>query len=197
MAVCRPCPAMALMKSCCALAVAYLAAACNGHGGTGPVGYGGPALEVTIDGIHLGPAAPDPGSSVSLIDTKNQLAQVTDSQLRILAGSTAAGATCQLGFERFGDGITPIRATFYTLGAVVGGGTPDGTVTPIGGERVIGPGDSWQCAGSSCDGGQLVINVVDSLHVEGYFAATLASDSRGQPASVVCSFYVPMSSYAP
>jgi hypothetical protein len=182
------------MRYCCALLL--FAASCNGHATGGPVGFGGPALEVTIDGIRLGPAAPDPGSSASLVDTKNQFAQISDSQFRIFAGSAPAGATCQLAFEQFGDGVSGIHAGGYTL-ATPGAATADGTVTPIAGERVFAPGDSFQCAGSSCDGATLIISALDSLHVEGYFAGTLASDSGGSPASVVCSFYVPMASYVP
>src|SRR5438067_13067801 len=144
------------MRWWCALAwfaaagcAAFFAAACNGHATGGPVGFGGPALEVTIDGVHLGPAAPDPGSSATLADTKDQFAQIVDSQLHVLAASSQAGATCQLQFEQFGDRVGGIHVGGYQLAAAVGNATPDGTVTPIGGERVVAPGDSFQCAGST------------------------------------------------
>ncbi|HZS37027.1 MAG TPA: hypothetical protein VFF06_09375 [Polyangia bacterium] len=178
-------------------ALLWFAASCNGHATGGPVGFSGPTLEVTVDGTHLGPGLPDPGSSASLADTRDQFAQITDSQFRVFAGSTQAGATCQLSFEQFGENVAGIHAGGYQLATVAGAGTADGTVTPIGGERVLTPGDSYQCAGSTCDGGSLVISALDSLHVEGYFTGTLSSDSGAAPADVVCSFYVQMGSYAP
>jgi hypothetical protein len=178
-------------------------AACFPSGGGsnpgGPVGFGAPMLEVTIDGNRLGPATPDPGSTASLVDTHDQLGQVATSDWTLLAASTAAGATCDLRLQRYGNSaaIAPFAVGMFQITDPGPSGTADGTATPLGGERVIGPGDSWECAGSSCNGAVLVIQAMDSLHVEGYFSGTLASDSGGPPADIVCSFYVQYASYAP
>src|SRR5947209_12095608 len=100
------------MRFWCALVLT--AAACNGHAtGSGQVGYGAPTIEVTVDGVHLGPTAPDPGSSATLVDTRDQFAQITDSQLHVFAGSSVAGATCQLAFEQFGQGVAGIHVGGY------------------------------------------------------------------------------------
>ncbi len=185
------------------IAAALLLPACFPPGGGtttgGQVGFGGPMLEVTIDGNRLGPALPDPGSTANLVDTRDQLGQIATSDWSLLAASSVAGATCNLHLQRYGNGvaIAPFGPGMFLIADPGPDGTADGTATPLGGERVIGPGDSWACAGSSCDGGVLVIQGMDSLHVEGYFSATLASDSGGPPADVVCSFYVQYASYAP
>ena len=168
----------------------------SGDPGTGSNGFGQPTLEVTVDGVHLGPAAPDPGSSASLIDQQDPSAGA-QSQLNVQITSSSAGATCQLSFERFGMDAAPIGFGAYTLGEAQLGGTPDGIVSPIGGERVMGPGDTWSCAGSSCDGSTLEILAIDSTHLEGYFGGTLASENGGAPADIVCAFYVPMAAYQP
>src|SRR5689334_2064707 len=142
-----------------------------GKGGGEPAPWTSPTLEITVSGIHLGPAATDPGSGASLSDQHDpSTGRVTDSQLHITATSTAAGGSCQLAFDRFGDGISPIAAGAFQLDSSGLGGSGNGTVAPIAGERVVGPADSWSCTGSSCDGMVLALSALDSTHASGYLA---------------------------
>jgi hypothetical protein len=182
-----------------ALGLALTLCSCHGAtGGMGAYGFGGPTVEITVDGQHLGPAAPDPGAGASLVDTRDPASgAVTDSRFAATVASSSAGATCQLSFDRFGDGIPPIGVGYYQLSAEGATATADGTVAPVGGERLIGPADSWSCSGSACDGALLGITAIDAAHVEGYFSGTLASDRGGPTADVVCSFYLAMTTFSP
>src|SRR4030095_6416627 len=102
--------------------VALLAlAGCHRSSGTlddGGFGFTSPTLEVTVNGVHLGPAAPDPGSSASLVNTRDPGSnRITDSQFHVSATSQVGGGGCQLAFDRFGDGIFPVGGGAWAVTA--------------------------------------------------------------------------------
>lgn len=168
-------------------------------GGTGQNGFGTPTLELTVDGTHFGPAAPDLSSGAQLVTTRDSFTgRATDCTFRIVVSTTSLGDACNLAFDRQGaDGIDPIGVGGYQLSATTGTDTPDGTLAPIAGESIQIPQGSWFCAGDSCDGGALIISAMDTVHVEGYFSSTLQSNTGAASAQVVCSFYLPWTVYQP
>jgi hypothetical protein len=186
----------------CVRALALVMAAAAGCGGmapssgsTGSYGFGTPTLEVTVNGVHFGPAAPNPGSAADLNTMRDALGASSGSTFSFSA--SAAGATCAGALQRFGMGAAPIVAAGYQLAAAAGDATPDGTVAPVGAQRATVSAGAWQCSGSLCDGGVLSLTHLDADHVEGFFSAGMQSETGGPAADVVCSFYLPMRTYAP
>jgi hypothetical protein len=162
----------------------------------GAYGFGGPTLELTINGLHFGPSAPDPGSSAQLSTARDPVTgRVTQSTLRVHAQSAQSGADCELVADRFGDGIAPIAVGVYHVAPPLGVATPDGTVSPVAGEGVAVPQGSWRCG--ACDGVVFGIRALAPDHVEGYLSGTLENSGGAPNADVICSFYVPMSAYQP
>jgi hypothetical protein len=174
-----------------------------GDGGTSSTpsqyGFGGPALEVTINGVHFGPAAPDPGSGVSLSTSRDGAGQIDQAILNINASSTAGGASIALGFQRYGTNIAGFTAGYgYTVAAGSGlNGSPDGTILTGGSETVAVADGTFQCTGSGCEGGALLLTVLQADHVEGSYSGNF-DDTQGRgTVPVVCSFWLPTLSYAP
>lgn len=170
----------------------------GGARGDAGYGYGRPTLELTINGVHFGPSAPDSSSGASYVVTRDsRTGRVTGSTFRVVASSSATGATCELTAQRTGDGIAPIGVGSYSVASSSLGPTRDGTVAPIAGEAVAVPQGAWQCTGSRCDGAVFSLIGLDARHAEGFFAGVM-QNTRGAPdAQVVCSFHVPMAAFQP
>lgn len=163
-------------------------------GSAGGQGYGKPTLEVTVGGVHFGPATPGGGSAASLVNTRDeQTGRIVDSVFRVAASAPSVGATCSLNAQRFGDGVAPIRQGSFQF--MDNGGRQDGTIVPVEGESVVIPEGSWMCTGAEC--GSLVLLTLDETHVEGYLSGAFQRASDGSWASVVCSFYLPWGTYSP
>ena len=165
-------------------------------GGGGMNGYGRPTLLLTLNGVHVGPATPDPGSGAALATQRDGDGRVTQSTLRIAASSAASGAACQLAAFRSGADRASIGAGSYTLIAS-NSASADGVADPLDGEAVGVPQGAWRCTYGACNGAALAIQVLDATHIEGYFAGGLASTNGGAVVSAVCSFYLPMLAYQP
>ena len=170
--------------------------ATNGNPSGGQVGFGAPALELTISGVRFGPAAPDATSAGSLSTTHDATGQISDATFQLGVSSSAIGASCQFAIQRFGTAIAGFNAGAYTLADPGPSGTADGTASPIGNLTVSVPQGSFQCSGSTCDGMALVFSTLAADHVEGYASGTLQDVGGSGPADVVCSFYVSMSSFS-
>lgn len=185
---------------CTAALASFLLAGCwpvgstTTDGGTQPVGYATPTLEVTVSGVHFGPAAPDPGSAASLTTTRDPTTgQVTGASFRLAA--TIGQAGCNLAFDTFGMGAA-LGPGQYTVASMQGSSTLNGTVYPTTGERISTPEGSGACTGSGCDGAAFVLTAIDAKHATGYFSGTIQGDTGGV-ASAVCSFWVATSVYQP
>lgn len=181
---------------------ALLLAGCNfgstgGADGGGGYGFGQPALQVTINGVQFGPAAPDATSYAELVTQRDGAGRVLQSTFTVAASASAVGAACNLVVQRFGSGATAIAALPYQLQVAGTNGTPDGTVAPIAGERVSVPQGTWQCTGSSCNGGTFNLSVLDASHAEGFLSGVFAHTGGVNDANVVCSFWLPMRTYQP
>ena len=187
---------MALALGAVVLGGCFPTGADGGDGGTGgQYGYSGPTLELTVGGVHFGPAAPDPGAAVDLVTTYDSTTgRASGASFRLAASLGSAG--CQLAFDRYGDGAR-IGVGQYTVQSMQGAFTLDGTVYPTTGERIATPEGGAGCTGSGCDGAAFVLNAVDSTHAAGYFSGTVQADSGAGQAAVVCSFWLPMRSYLP
>jgi hypothetical protein len=154
-------------------------------------GFGQPALEVTINGAHAGPSAPDSTSGVTLDDVRDSFGRVTQSSLRLVASSAATGASCSLAIDRFGDDVAPFGAGQYQLSGGSGTSTPPGTaatVSPPTAATVLG---SVACNGDECATVGVNFSHLDADYVEGFFSGTLGG------ADVVCSFYLPTLRFQP
>lgn len=161
----------------------------------GQPGFMGPTLELTVNGVHFGPAVPDPGSAVDLINTRNALGgRVTGSSFRLAASVGAAG--CQLAFDRYGDGAA-LGVGQYRVQSIQGSSTANGTVYPTTAERIATPAGGASCTGTGCDGALLAITALDSSHMTGYFSGTVQADSGAGQAAAICSFWLPLRSYQP
>jgi hypothetical protein len=165
----------------------------NSDGGS--VGYSGPTLEVTVNGVHFGPAAPDSGAAASLTSTHDPATgRSTGASFRLNA--TIGSAGCMLAFDRFGDGAT-LGAGQYQVASQQGSATLDGTVYPTTAERFSTPEGGAGCSGSGCDGALFVLGALDATHATGYFMGNIIADSGAGQASVVCSFWIPTRTYQP
>jgi hypothetical protein len=161
----------------------------------GSYGYSGPTLELTVNGVHFGPAAPDPGAAADLVTTRDATTgRVTGASFRMTATLGTAG--CALAFDRFGDGAT-LGVGQYTVQSMQGTSTSNGTVYPTTAQRIATPEGGAGCTGSGCDGAGFVLNAIDATHATGYFRGTVQADSGAGEASVVCSFWVTTGTYQP
>jgi hypothetical protein len=161
----------------------------------GYVGPGGPSVEVTVDGTHVGPATALAGSFADLSTQRDQAGQITTTDLVIHA--VAMNASCDLHFDRFGDIVQPFAYGVSQLEAPTGSGTTQGTTAPVGTLTVVAGMLTLQCAGANCDGGVLSISGMDTQHIEGFVSATFADPNDGQTSATVCTFYVPWRTYSP
>src|SRR5690242_14717929 len=148
-------------------------------------GFGTPTVEVTVNGAHLGPAAPDSTSFVDLVNQYDQFGSLTRSTLNIFASSPAAMATCNLSADRYGEFVTSFGVGQWSLSGAGTGGTDDGTAEAIGSPTVSTTSGSFSCAGSNCAAVDVSLSYIDAGHAEGFFSGTMSG------ADVVCSFYLP------
>ncbi len=188
-----------LVSSTLALAAIFYGgcfpAGSGGSDGGSGYGYSSPTLELTVSGVHFGPAAPDPGAFADLVTMRDATTgNVTGASFRLGASIGAAG--CALAFDRFGDGAT-LPPGQYTVQSMQGAFTLDGTVYPTTGERISTPEGGAGCTGAACDGAAFVLTAMDATHATGYFMGTVSADSGAGQASVVCSFWVPTRTYQP
>ena len=164
----------------------------NSGGTTVGSGFGMPTLEVTVNGAHSGPAAPDANSFVDLVNqydsTTGALAR---SSLSIVVSSSGAGASCTLAADRFGQFVTSFGVGQYQLSASGLSDTPDGTATPTGAPAASTAQGVFTCNGSDCDGVGLSITWIDAVHTEGFFSGNLSG------ADVICAFYLPTRTFRP
>jgi hypothetical protein len=170
-----------------------------GGGGGGGGSFGQPTLEVTIGGMHFGPSAPDTGSGVDLTTQRDATSQIVSQSLSISASSAASGASCALGFQRYGTSLSPLRGgnQLYMVSSQSISATPDGVVAPAASESVSAQGVVLSCSGSACDGTGLLLVTLAADHVEGTYTGTL-SDPGGQGAAeAVCSFWLPTRTWQP
>lgn len=169
-------------------------------GGSQGYGYGKPTLAVTVNGVHFGPATPDPSSAASLVDSRDSVGRVTSSSFRVQASAGSVGAACSLNVQRsggsFGGEVDPIGVGSFLLSSA-SGAEGFGTLKPIEGEVVSTPQGTWSCTGAACNNAGFVLTHLDADHAEGYLSGTFASSVGGPPAQVVCSFYLPLSTYQP
>lgn len=201
-------PAALARSSTLALAAALALGGCEyfnqpvpgNDGGARSYGYGEPTLEVTVNGLHFGPAAPDPTAAASLIDSLDSVGRVTLSSFRVQASASSAGTACGLSLQRsgssFGGAVQPIGVGSYLLSSGGGAGA-SGTLQPIEGEVVSTPQGTWSCSGAACNNSGFVLTHLDADHAEGYLSGTFASATGGSIVQVVCSFYLPLSVYSP
>jgi hypothetical protein len=164
----------------------------NSDGGSDGA-FTGPTLEVTVSGVHFGPAAPDPGGFVDLTTTHDANGAATASSFRMSASVGSAG--CTLDFDTFGGGHIGVGQ--YTVQSMQGAQTLDGTVYPTTGERIATPEGGAGCSGTACDNAAFVLSAADANHVVGYFMGTVTADSGAGQADVVCSFWLKPTSYVP
>lgn len=188
------------------LVVATLAALTTFSGGCFPTGaasssdggsYGftAPMLELTVGGVHFGPARPDAGAFADLVTMRDATSgQVTGASFRLTATIGMAG--CGLAFDRFGTGGI-LGVGQYTVNSSQGGTTIDGTVYPTNAERFATPVGGFGCTGQGCDYAAFVLSALDATHASGYYMGTVQADSGAGAADVVCSFYVPTRTYQP
>lgn len=169
----------------------------DGGGADAKYGFGGPTLQVTINGVHFGPAAPDAGSFATLVNARNQAGRIYQSHFQLQARSAAAKAVCAIDVQRFGDGVSTIGAGPWIVGPGSGARSADGEVDPVTGIGVQIPQGTWQCLGAACDGGAFVLNALDDKHAEGYVRGVYQNFQSGTAANVVCSFWVPVTGYTP
>jgi hypothetical protein len=161
----------------------------------GAVDFGKPTLEVTIGGVHAGPAAPDASSGARLRTVRDSLGRATQSTLTIAASSTAAGASCAIAVGRYGMDVLPVSVGAWELKSQTLSGSADGTVAPIGAPTASSALGSFACSGNACDGAVLQIVWLDANHIEGFFLGALGNGAG--VTEVVCSFYLPTLEYAP
>jgi hypothetical protein len=164
----------------------------TGGGTTGSGGFGMPTLEVTVNGVHAGPAAPDASSYASLINNYDSTGDLTRSSLQIVVQSTSANASCQLFADRFGEFSSSFGVGNYALSGDSGiSGTGAGEAVPQGSPAAATGLGVFSCSGSACDGVGLSLMALDAQHAEGFFSGNLSG------ASVVCAFYLPMRTFQP
>ena len=181
--------------------IAIFCAGCFPQGATGgsdggtTVGFTGPTLEVTVSGVHFGPAAPDPGAFVDLITARDGGGKPTQSSFRLSASIGNVG--CSLAFDTFGTNSNAIGVGQYTVQSMQGGSTLSGTVYPTTAESFATPEGGASCTGSTCDGSAFVLSAIDAAHATGYFSGTVAADSGAGFADVVCSFWLTTRTYTP
>ncbi len=173
----------------------FPAGAGNSDGGSGAVGYTGPTLEVTVSGVHFGPAVPDPGAYLDLVTVRDGGGKPTQSSFRMSAAIGSAG--CTLAFDTFGSNSVAIGPGQYTVQSMQGSSTLDGTVYPTAAEQIATPEGGASCTGSTCDGAAFVLTSIDATHATGYFSGTVSADSGAGQADVVCSFWLTTRTYTP
>ena len=167
----------------------------GGSDGGTTVGFTGPTLEVTVNGVHFGPAVPDPGAFVDLVTVRDGGGKPTQSSFRLSASIGNVG--CSLAFDTFGTTSSAIGVGQYTVESMQGSSTLSGTVYPTTAESFATPEGSASCTGSSCDGAAFVLSAIDAAHATGYFSGTVAADSGAGFAPVVCSFWLKPRTYTP
>jgi hypothetical protein len=154
-------------------------------------GFGTPTLEVTVNGIHSGPAAPDGSSFVDLINQYDSSGTLTRSSLQIVATSTSANASCSMSVDRFGDFVSTFGVGQYSLSGSGLSGTGDGEAVPQGSPAASTSLGVFSCTGSACDGVGLGLSWLDASHAEGFFSGNLSG------ADVVCAFFLPVRTFRP
>jgi hypothetical protein len=164
---------------------------------SGVYGFSSPTLELTVNGVHFGPSVADVGSAADLVTVYDQTTtRAQQATLQIVVSSAATGASCSMGFARYGDGVAPFHVGGYQISSAdVFGTTADGTASPISSESINVPQGAASCAGSDCDGAVLYLNDLAMDHVQGSLSATM--QNAGVASSVVCTFYVPTRTYQP
>lgn len=167
----------------------------GGSDGGTTVGFTGPTLEVTVNGVHFGPAAPDPGAFVDLVTVRDGGGKPTQSSFRLSA--TIGSAGCSLAFDTFGTNSFAIGPGQYTVESMQGGSTLSGTVYPTTAESFATPGGGASCTGSNCDGAAFVLTAIDAAHATGYFSGTIAADSGVGSVPAICSFWIKTRTYTP
>ncbi|MDB4964733.1 MAG: hypothetical protein JWN44_422 [Myxococcales bacterium] len=177
------------------LAGCFPTGAGSGSDGGATVGYTGPTLELTVNSVHFGPSAPDPGAYADLITMHDAASgRATGASFRLSANLGTAG--CTLAFDRYGDGAT-IGALQYRVVSMQGASTLDGTVYPTQSERIATPEGGAGCTGTDCDGAVLVLSALDATHAAGYFQGTVSADSGVGQADAICSFWVKTRTFLP
>jgi hypothetical protein len=165
----------------------------SSNGSDGGYGYSSPTLQVTVNLVKFGPAAPT--GSATLVNSRDGNGNPSGGSFRLSASIGSAG--CQLAFDRFGADTSGFGIGQYTIASNVGTTTPAGYVYPTGAESVATPQGNASCTGSGCDNGGFVLYDLTSDHVQGYWRGTVQADSGAGQADVTCSFYVPLSQYQP
>ena len=167
----------------------------SGTDGGTTVGFSAPTLELTVAGVHFGPAAPDPGAFVDLVTQRDGGGKPTQSSFRMSAALGSAG--CSLAFDTFGTNSYAIGVGQYTVQSMQGGSTLSGTVYPTTAESFATPAGSASCTGSICDGSAFVLSAIDAAHATGYFSGTVAAADGSGYVDVVCSFWIKTRTYMP
>lgn len=160
-------------------------------GTTGSSSFGTPTLELTVNGVHAGPAAPDANSYVDLVNEYDANGTLTRSTLQIFASAPAADASCSVAAYRFGQFVTSFGVGSYTLSAEGVNSTDGATAAPEGAPSAATAQGVFSCTGSDCDGAGVSLSWIDSTHAEGFFTGTLSG------ADILCSFYLPTRTFQP
>jgi hypothetical protein len=164
-------------------------------GGTPATVLDGPQIEVTVDGVHVGPEVLSAGSYADFVDTAGSFGDASNSALTLHAVS--ADTAFNLAIVVFGEGIQPIHAASYALETALGSATDNGAAS-LNGAPVVTAGQlTLECDDGTCGGGVLTITAMDTAHVEGYLSATMANPSDGAESMVVVTFYIPWQTYSP
>jgi hypothetical protein len=159
------------------------------------VSVAGPQLEITVDGVHVGPLALEAGSYANFIDSVGGIGESSDSDLTIYA--VTSESSFALHVSVFGADVQPIHAASYAIETALGTQTDDGAVSLSGVPTVTAGQVTLECDDGTCGGAALTITELDSTQVAGYLSATMANTSDGSESIVVTTFVVPWQTYSP
>jgi hypothetical protein len=155
----------------------------------------GPQLEVTVDGVHVGPDALVTGAYADYEDVAGAVGESSASTVTIHA--VTSESSFDFAISVFGTGVVPIHATSYALETALDTGTDNGAASLADTPTLTAGGLTLECDDGSCGGGVVTITALDTAHVAGYLSATMANPQNGQESMVVVSFYVPWQTYNP
>ncbi len=157
----------------------------------GMVSFGRPTLEVTINGVHAGPADPDATASSYFRDTQDSFGNFLSSVFGVTASASSVGAACNFELQRFGAQIAPIGTGMFMVESTSSSETGD-ALSPGSGISVSSPQGTYTCAGSDCNNSVLNLSALASDHSEGYW---IGNSPAGD--TITCTFYLAMSAYVP
>ena len=159
------------------------------------VSVAGPQLEVTVDGVHVGPLALEAGSYANFVDSAGSFGTGITSDLTVYAVTSETAFAFHVSV--FGTSVDPIHAATYQLETSLGSQTDDNAVSLSGVPTVTAGQLTLQCDDGTCGGGVLTLTELDSTQVAGFLSGTMVNPSDGSESAVVITFAVPWQTYSP